>query len=160
MRAAPLLLALALTPIAGCQSSPDCTLIACQDGVGVTLTGLGAMLAPSPPVTLKVCLDSTCSEFELSPTPHGPVCISQTNTLCTIDGEGNVVLKTLPLPPAAGGRPAAAGSTSLTVYATATNSLGWAVFGGSQMVTIVASQPNGPSCGPTCLGAEATISSS
>jgi hypothetical protein len=154
MRAAPLLLALALASVSGCQSSQDCTLIGCQDGVGVTLTGLAAKPGLSLPVTLNVCLDATCSTFKLNHTGQAPTCTSMSagNTLCTIDGQGTVVLTTLPVPPGT------AGGAALTVHATATDSMGATVLDQSQMVTVVESQPNGPSCGPACLGAEATFS--
>jgi hypothetical protein len=152
MRAALPLLALAFS---GCQSSQECTLVGCQDGVGVTLSGIATKLASNLPVTLTVCLDASCSAFKLNHTGQAPTCtsLSAGNTLCTIDGEGTVVLTTIPLPPGA------AGGATLTVHATATDGMGATVLDQTQMVTVTESQPNGPGCGPTCLGAEATFSS-
>jgi hypothetical protein len=157
MRAALLLPVLAIAQAAaGCQSTESaCTLVACQDGVGVTLGGVAAKLAPSLPVTLTVCLDTSCSSFKLNHTGQAPTCtaLSAGDTLCSIDGEGTVALTTLPLPP--GTAPGA----SLVVLVTAADGMGNSLLSEMQSVTIVETQPNGPDCAPTCLGAHATFPS-
>lgn len=137
----------------GCVTAHDCTLIGCSDGVGVVLTGLATKVATSLPVTLEVCADASCVSFRLDKTGAAPTCtgLSAGNILCAIDGQGTVVLTTVPLPTGT------TGGTVVALHASAKNKGGTSLFDATQMVTIVASQPNGPDCGPACYGGEATF---
>ena len=151
----PLLLALVLAPLApGCGGGQSCTLLGCSDGVGVTLPVFAAAHAMSLPLTLSVCLGSECSTFQIDATGVAPVCYvkSAGNVLCTIDGQGTVVLKSIPLPAGT------ADGAMVPVHVTATDKTGTKVADGTQTVTIATLQPNGPTCDPTCHSAEVTIS--
>jgi hypothetical protein len=147
-----LLLIMALAAALGSCSSPSvCTLIACENGVSVVLTGAAVKFAADLPVTVKACVETSCSSFTIQPTGTSPICTSLDSgaTLCTIDGEGTVVLTTVPLPAGLDG------GVSVPVEASVTNAMGTSLFDGKDMVTLVATQPAGPNCGPPCLEAEA-----
>lgn len=137
----------------GCAEVHECTLIGCADGVGVTLDGLATKLATSLPATLQVCIDATCSSFRLDHTGAAPACtsLSAGNTLCSVDGQGTIVLRTLPLPTGT------ADGATVTVHATATGKNSNVLYDQSTPVKIVASHPNGPDCEPTCHGGQATF---
>src|ERR1700744_2553127 len=92
--------ALAALPLAGCSSTSACADLECSDAASVTLTGLATQLAADLPVTVTVCLADACTSFRIDHTGQAPICTALTTGagLCTIDGEGNVVLTALPLP--------------------------------------------------------------
>ena len=60
-----------------------------------------------------------------------------------------MVLTTVPLPAGLDG------GVSVPVTASVTNAMGTSLFDGTDMVTLVATSPDGPDCGPPCLEAEA-----
>lgn len=154
MSTLPLMLALATALTATDCSSPQvCSLLACENGVSVVLTRAAVKLAADLPVTLKVCVEASCSSFTIVHTGAAPVCTSvgSGTPLCTIDGEGTVVVTTVPLPAGLDG------GASVPVHATVTDSMGGSVFDATEMVTLAATQPNGPGCGPGCLEAEAAF---
>ncbi len=85
---------------AGCSSTNACLDLACADSANVTLTALATQIAASLPATVTVCLGDACTAFRIDHTGAAPICtaLSAGPGLCTIDGEGNVILTSLPLP--------------------------------------------------------------
>jgi len=156
MNARPILLfALGLALAApGCASAAGCPISDCSNGVGVILNELIPKISASLPVTLEVCLDTACSSFQLTVTggSAAPMCADPpgSNVECTIDGEGTLVLTTLPLPDGT-----AAGAV-ISVHATAKDKYGTTLFDGTTPVTVTSSQPDGPSC-PSCEGGQAVF---
>jgi hypothetical protein len=138
----------------GCASSAGCPVLDCESGVGVIVDALIPKVSSSLPVTLEVCLDTTCSAFQLTATGGAapPECTDPpgSNALCSIDGEGTLILTTLPLPDGT-----AAGAV-ISVHATVTNKDGDSLFDGTTPVTVTASHPAGPSC-PSCEGGQAVF---
>jgi hypothetical protein len=69
--------------------------------------------------------------------------------ICTIDGQGTLVLSAVPL-----GGGSDAGSVSVDVTVSTTSSM---VFHQTKMATVTSSEPNGPGCG-VCTSADASFS--
>jgi hypothetical protein len=138
----------------GCASNAGCPVLDCESGVGVIVNALVPKVSSSLPVTLKVCLDTTCSSFQLKATGGmaPPECTDPpgSNALCSIDGEGTLVLTTLPLPSGTGG------GAVISVHATVTDKDGGVLFDGTTPVTVTTSQPAGPSCA-SCEGGQAVF---
>ena len=152
MRASLLVVFLLSALAAGCSSRGDCATVDCLDGASVLVTGAAVKYASNLPVTLQVCVGSACSSFQLERTGAAPVCTAQTagTSICTIDEMGTVVLTALPFPPGT------AAGASVAIHATVTDEYG-SLYDSTQTVTVVASQPDGPSCTPICDGAEASF---
>lgn len=144
-----LLLALAVAA-ASCASPSVCGLLACENGVSVVLTRAAVKFAADLPVTVKACVETSCSSFTIQHTGTAPLCTSLDSgtTLCSIDSDGTVVLTTVPLPT---GLDAGA---SVPVHATVTSASGASLYDSTEMVSLTLTQP-GADCKPACLEAEA-----
>ena len=137
---------------ASCSSPSICGLLTCENGVSVILTRAAVTFAADLPVTVKACVETSCSSFTIQHTGTAPLCTSLDSgtTLCSIDGDGTVVLTTVPLPT---GLDAGA---SVPVHATVTSAAGASLYDSTEMVSVASMQP-GANCEPACLEAEASF---
>jgi hypothetical protein len=146
-------LAVAL-PLAGCSSSGTaCPNTACLDSASVTFLSLANGL--TLPATVTVCLDATCSSFRIDHTGAAPICTALTggSGLCTIDGEGNIALTSLPLP---SGTTTAA---TVAVHGTVMSTDG-TTFDQTDMAVVADWPPDRGACPAECHHTQVTFSSS
>ena len=156
MRFVLYLLGLCLTPGCSTSSSSSCTALACQSGAhfqgGIHFT------SNSDTLTLDVCKNNACAHgtaARLSPTTGAPTCSvsGSIEAACAVSSDGATLTIDIPGPTA---------TTSLDdfkdgdiyrvrVTRAATNET---LVDVTKTVTYKTSQPNGPSCEPTCKNAD------
>jgi hypothetical protein len=125
----------------GCSSGPDCTLVSCAGGLNVTLEGVAMKYASNLPLMIAVRVSGSSSSFQINHTGAAPTCsdLGTTNQLCSIDGQGSVVLTALPFAGVADG-------ASVSVDTTVSDATG-TVFSGMKTATVTASADG---CGTLC----------
>ena len=139
-----------------CESAQECDLDGCEDGVNITVANMLATIGTDLPVTVQACVGAACTSFQLAKTGATPACtqLDAQNALCSFDGQGTLVLTSVPLPAGA------EAGAMLAVHVTVTDKNDASLFDGTQMVPVTALTQGSGSCGTTCDRAVASFTSS
>ncbi len=134
----------------GCECTEVGCSIGADEGVGVTVTGAVKTFAANLPVTFHLCADAACNDFKMEEKNGTVTCndgqVDSAKGACLL-GTDNVELVLV------ADMPGESSEVTLTIK----DGAGTVLFDDKATAAVVASEPNGASCGPSCRVATASF---